>query len=624
MYRSIFSDELYCDAAKALPILAGWGSTHVDFRALINGKGIEFQTDEELRALKRRMDELGLKTGALETSLCKVHFPGPERQKQEMEKLEGIIRAANILGCPLVRSFNYWQPHGDSTLGTLVVRPDEMARVLEMFSPVANRAREAGLILAFENCGQTADEVIALTKALGVPGWGLAWDAHNDFECLPLNPDDAVDYYERCLEYTRLIHVKATSIVPDLEGLKLPWDRILRGAAAAGRDFPVSVETHNPKGSPLTHEEATRKTFDLIGQVWPSGAPSSVREGLKPVQQFIRPYNDDPVRFVVVGLGMGRFRSKQLTETSGCRLYGVVDINAEKAKTVGEELGVPSSSDITVFLKDPAVEVMYVVTPTGLHAEVAEQCLRAGKHVLTTKPMDVSAENCRRLIETAKQCKRLLAVDFDLRQDEVNLSLKKAVDSGWFGRLLSINSSLYVQRQDPYFLENGGWRGTWRYDGGGAMCNQGVHEVDRLQFIAGMPKRVRAATKTQTHKIEVEDIGLTEWDYGGDQMVRFYATTSYPLSAWYVRIELHGTEGAFVYSGGGPEKEGFHYGKDGKWSEVQPYPVAREWRQASDAFASSVRTGTPLRASGEEGIKSRQLLDVLYESARKGGVWVTL
>jgi predicted dehydrogenase/sugar phosphate isomerase/epimerase len=621
MYRSVFSDELYCDAARALPVIAGWGSTHVDFRAMINGKGIEFQTGEELRALKRQLDDLGLKTGALQSSLCKVHLPGKERQSQELKKLEGLIRAADILDCRLVRAFNYWQHYDDASPGMLAVRPDEMAKVLEMFSPVAKRAEEAGLILAFENCGQTAAEVIALTDALGIPGWGLAWDVHNDFECLPLKADTALDYYEKCLKYTLMIHVKATTIVPELEGLKLPWDRILRGAAALGRDFPVSVETHNPKDSPFTHEEATRKTFELTGKAWPSGTPSSVREGLRPTQVFIRPYADDPVRFVVVGLGMGRFRSKQLTETSGCRLYGVVDSNPEKARAVGEELGVPSSGDINVFLNDPAVEVMYVVTPTGLHASVAEQCLRAGKHVLTTKPMDVSAENCRRLIDTAKQYKRLLGVDFDLRQDEITLSLKKAVDKGWFGRILSVYSSLYVQRSDSYFKENGGWRGTWKLDGGGAMCNQGVHEVDRLQFIAGMPKQVRAATKTQTHQIEVEDIGLTEWDYGGDQVVRFYATTSYPLPAWYVRIELHGTEGAFVYSSGGPEGDEFYYGKDGKWNGP-PYPVAREWRQGSDAFAASVRMGTPLRAPGEEGIKSRLLLDAMYESARNGGVWV--
>jgi len=624
MYRSVFSDELFVDANAALPVIRGWGAEYVDFRGMINGKGIEFQTPEELRDLKAVVTRLGLRVGALQTSLCKVHLPDRETRRLELEKLEGIVRAADALDCRLVRAFNYWQAHDAADFGALATRPDALARVMELFAPVAKRAKEAGLTLAFENCGQTADEVIALIDALGVSEWGLAWDPHNDFEILPLDPDNSVDYCEKCIRRALMVHVKATSIVPELDGVKLPWERILRGVAAGGRDLPVSVETHNPKGSPLSHEEATRRTFDLVGAAWPQGSLTTIRGELTRASQIIRAYDDNPVRFVVVGLGMGAFRSKQLTETSGCALYGVVDINAEKAKKVGEELGVPWSPDINVFLNDPKVEVMYVVTPTGLHAEVAEKCLDAGKHVLCTKPMDVNAGNCRRLIERAKQRGRLLGIDFDLRQDEENLALKKALDAGWFGRTLSVYDSLYTRRLEPYFRENGGWRGTWQYDGGGAMCNQGVHEVDRLQFLAGMPRRVRATTKTASRPIEVEDIGLAEWDYGGDQVVRFFATTTYPLDVWYVRLEIHGAEGAFVYTGGGPEGRAAYYGKDGKWTTNPPFRVERKFRQGSDAFASAVRLGTPLPATGEEGLKSRVILDAMYESARHDGKWVSV
>jgi predicted dehydrogenase/sugar phosphate isomerase/epimerase len=624
MFRSIFTDELSKDVDESLPAIKAWGSDYVDFRALVNGKPIENQSAEELKNLKALVQRTGLKVGAIQSSLCKVNLPDKERQKQELDKLEGLIRACDALGCRLVRSFNYWQPWPESGEEKLVKDPALMAQVMDMFAPVAKRAKEAGLILAFENCGQTADEVIALLKALDVPEWGMAWDSHNDFELLPLNPETASDYYERCLNYTLMLHVKATTILPELEGFKLPWGRILKGALATGKDMPVSIETHNPKGSPLTNEEATHKTFDYIGNLWPKVKPASIREAVAVEKQYIRTYANDPVRFVVVGLGMGSHRSMQLTQTPGCKLYGVVDINGEKAKSVGEKLGVPWSEDINTFLKDPAVEVMYVVTPTGKHALVAEQCLLAGKHVLCTKPMDANAANCRALIETAKKSGRLLGIDFDLRQDEFNLSLKKAMDSGWFGRSLYINSSLYVQRLDPYFKENGGWRGTWEFDGGGAMCNQGVHEVDRLQFIAGMPKQVRAVTKTQTHKIEVEDIGMGEWDYGGDQLLRFCATTSHPMPVWYVRIEIHGTEGAFVHSSGGPEGNGSWYGKDGVWTQQAPYPVERQWLQGSDAFASAVRVGTPVLAPGEEGLKSRVLLDAMYESARNNGAWIKI
>ncbi|MDR0730041.1 MAG: Gfo/Idh/MocA family oxidoreductase [Treponema sp.] len=624
MYLSVFSDELFQDVSLALPKIKSWGCEYADFRGLIHGKGVEYQTGEDLKGLKKTMDNLGLKTGALQSSLCKIHLPGRDKQKEELEKLEGLIRAADILGCRLVRSFNYWQVHEGMETGLLAVRPDEMNKVLELFDPVAKRAKEAGLVLGFENCGQTAGEVIALLHALNVPGWGLAWDPHNDveIESLALDPENCDDYYEHCINYTVMVHVKAATLIPDLEGKKLPWDRILKGVSALGREIPVSIETHNPAGSGYTHEDATKKTFELTRNAWPAGVPSSVRDGLKKPRDFIRPYGDDPVRFVVAGLGMGSLRAKQLTETSGCMLYGVVDIDGEKARKTGEALGVPYSTDITKFLKDPKVEVVYVVTPTGLHAEVAVPCLEAGKHVLTTKPMDANTENCRRMIDLAKQKNLLLGVDFDLRQDEQNLSLKKAVEAGWFGTLLSAYDSLVVQRLDDYYRENGGWRGTRKLDGGAAMSNQGIHEIDRLQFLCGIPRRVRATAKTLVRGIECEDIGAAEWDYDSGMMVRFYATTTYPLPAWDVRFEMHGTEGAFILGSGGPGKQGAFYGKDGKWTGTAPYPVERKFRQGSDAFAFALRTGEPLPASGEEGIKSRLILDAMYESAKNDGQWI--
>ena len=112
MFLSVFTDELAMDFYEALPLLKEWGMKYVDFRGRINGKPIENLTDEELKTLKKTLDKNGMKVGAIQSSLCKVHLPDEARQKAELEKLEGIIRAANALDCKLVRAFNYWQ-HGE-------------------------------------------------------------------------------------------------------------------------------------------------------------------------------------------------------------------------------------------------------------------------------------------------------------------------------------------------------------------------------------------------------------------------------------------------------------------------------------------------------------------------------
>ncbi len=624
MFLSIFADELNMDFYDALPILKSWGLEAVDFRGRINGKAIEKQSKDELITLKNTLDRAGLKTGALQSSLCKVHLPGPDIQQRELEKLEGLIRAADILQCPLVRSFNYWQ-HGETEpgLGDLAVRPDMMNQVLEMFEPIRRRAVEAGLVLSFENCGQTPDEVIALLDALRVPGWGMAFDCANMFDILPEAAGDATQYFTKCIRRANMIHVKARATLDVFTKWRnVPWARVLRAVSALPGDIPVSIETHNPAGSPYTPVECSKLCVDAIRKDWPSAAPTSIEAALEPESSFARPYADDPVRFVVVGLGMGKNRVRQLTETCGTKLVGVCDINLEKAKAVGEQYHVPYSDDINTFLCDPRVEVMYVVTPTGLHGSVARQCLEAGKHVLTTKPMDISSERCVDMIRLAKDQGLLLGVDFDERQRLRYLEQQEAMNRGFFGRVLAYNVNLYIRRDQAYYDENGGWRGTWALDGGGAFCNQGVHEVDRALLLLGMPKRVRSVIATQNHLIETEDAGVSEWQYDDDIQVRFASTTNYPIGSWYVRIEIHGTEGAYVHASGGPEGEHTWWGKNGTWSEACPYPVEQAWRQGSDRFAYSVRTGAPLGISGEQGLLSRRILDALYASASQEGRWV--
>lgn len=625
MYISIFSDEFYQDIYQVLPVIKEWGMTHVDFRAMINGKPIEQQTDEELYELKHALDSYGLKAGVIQSSLCKVHLPDKERQAQEMEKLEGIIRASNILGTKLVRSFFYWQhKQDDPACGELAMRPDALAEVLDMFAPIAKRAKEAGLILGFENCGTTPDEVICVLNALNVPEWGMAWDVSNMFEYLPEAEGDCVDYFTKALKYANMVHVKSRGVptIPELKYKKVPWERVLAGVAVTGKDMPISIETHVPKESSLDKIETCKRVYDYVKKTIPASAPGDMKSALSPELRFERPYADDPVRMVVVGLGMGKNRCAQIAKTQGIRLYGVCDINEEKAKAVGEMYGVPHSTDINTFLDDPQVEVMYVVTPTGTHCDIAKQCFEAGKHVLTTKPMDVTYEKCDEAIAMAKEKGLLFGVDFDLHFRGPLTELKQAVDGGFFGeKIISANITLNIKRTQEYYNENGKWRGTWALDGGGAFSNQGIHEIDRLITILGIPDEVRATTAIQSFDIETEDFGVTEWRYQNGAIARFSVTTSYLASSWNARVEVYGPDGAYLNTSGGAEGNHIYWYKEGKWTEISPFPYKREWQQGSDNFAYCLRTGAPLVVTPERGRDARYVLDKMYESVRNGGAW---
>jgi sugar phosphate isomerase/epimerase len=273
MFISIFTDELGLDVADALPVIKSWGLGHVDFRAKVFGKGIEMLDTDELRRLRQLVDDHGLTVGCLQTSLCKVHLPDAQRQKQEQEKLEGIIRAADALECRLVRSFSYWQPRGEES-GTLATGPDVMQKVLDMFTPVARRAEAADLVLSFENCGVSTDEVFALLDAMNVPGWNMAWDVNNTWGCDERKQDEDA-FIERMVRRANCVHVKARGAIDLVNAELIPYKKVLQTCHNLGMPGPVSAETHN-FGKNGVDEDISRKVVEEIQRAWPAAVPQAL------------------------------------------------------------------------------------------------------------------------------------------------------------------------------------------------------------------------------------------------------------------------------------------------------------------------------------------------------------
>ncbi|HOX08804.1 MAG TPA: TIM barrel protein [Planctomycetota bacterium] len=617
MFLSIFSDELDGDLREALPLLQSWGFERCDLRGAIFGKKLHDLGADDLVEVKRLLRKHGMKLGALETSLAKVHLPDAERQGAERKKLEAIIRAADELDCRLVRAFNFWQPGQEGTLGTT---PGALERVLEMFRPIADRAAQAGLVLAIENCGQTTEEALAVLDALGRPEWGLAWDAYNTWNSTERRADEAA-YIVKNVRRSKMVHVKAESILPELTSDPVPWERVLAACQAAGLAGPVSIETHNPKGSGLSDTEASLRTTELVRRAWPKSEARNVYAAAAPRSQTVRSYEDKPVGFVVVGLGMGRVRARELLTTPGCELVGVCDRDEQLGAKAGTELGVPHTAELAPWLRNPRAEAVLVVTPTGLHGALAGQAFGAGRHVLTTKPMEASLPAADEMIAAAESADRFLAVDFGLRHEQRVLDLKMSVESGAFGRLLSATAALKVLRTPDYFRRKGGWRGTKKLDGGGILSNQAIHHIDEIIFTLGMPSEVRCDIWTQNHEIEAEDLGTATWRYCNGLVVTFFATTCFPEDTWYERLEVHGTEAACLSTRGGPEGDSVRWYRAGAWSDRPPVRAGRPWLNSMDNLAAAIRTGAPLVCSGRDGRRSQAVLDAMYRSAAAGGGW---
>lgn len=326
-----------------------------------------------------------------------------------------------------------------------------------------------------------------------------------------------------------------------------------------------------------------------------------------------------PVGFGVVGLGMGRTRARQLKreEEQGLpvRLVAVADIDEERVVSASNQLGVPWTKDFTEWLSLPEIEVVYVVTETGNHARVAVEALKAGKHVLCTKPMEVSLAAAKEMVRVAREKDVCLAIDFDKRHTSATSQrIKRAMDEGRLGRILVGDTSLRTLRTAEYFAAHGGWRGTWALDGGGVLSNQSIHEIDQLMFLLGMPDAVEARIWQQNHDIEAEDLGTAVWHYDDGRVGFVRGTTCWPAGGWYSRHEIHGTEGAVIWSEA--PQEGEQWFLDGKWQESPPDYLVN-LSSATTRFARAIRLGEPMPVDGEEGLRSLAVLRAMYAAAEQ-------
>jgi len=212
----------------------------------------------------------------------------------------------------------------------------------------------------------------------------------------------------------------------------------------------------------------------------------------------------DQVTFGVIGLGMGRSRAGLVKETDRAILGGACDIDEERLKLTTGELECKGFSDYEEMLADDNLDVIYIMTPSGTHLDFAEKAASAGKYIITTKPMEVTVERCNRFIETCKINNVHLIVDFDVRYTPSVQQWKAAIEEGEFGDIIFAEARCTWWRSQEYY-DLGGWRGTWKMDGGGSLANQGVHLVDLLIWFCGDLKVINARSGVFSHKIETED-----------------------------------------------------------------------------------------------------------------------
>jgi predicted dehydrogenase len=199
-------------------------------------------------------------------------------------------------------------------------------------------------------------------------------------------------------------------------------------------------------------------------------------------------------------------------------------------------------------LTSPEVDLVVITTPSGLHVSQATMALDAHRHVILEKPLDVDLGRARLLVDRAADAARdglVATVISQHRFDTATVILADAVTSGAFGRVTTAIASTAWWRPQSYY-DSADWRGTWALDGGGALMNQGVHNVDLLLSFLGRPVEVSGQMALLAHsRIEVEDSVVAAIRFESGALASVHATTAaYPGLA--TRIHLMGSLGSAI------------------------------------------------------------------------------
>ncbi len=327
----------------------------------------------------------------------------------------------------------------------------------------------------------------------------------------------------------------------------------------------------------------------------------------------------------MIGTGAISHKHAQAYRNIGYELAVCTDINAEAGKKFADQYGAEFVSTFEEVCRHPEVDYVDVCTFPDFRLQPLEICAQTGKHIQVQKPISTNLETARRMIETARQAGIVLGVVSQHRFDDSSQFLKKAIADGRLGRLIQCDCYVKWYRSPQYYSRP--IKGSWAVEGGGALINQAIHQLDILRWMAGPVSELFGYWQLGSlHKIESEDVVNAVVRYRNGATGVIQASTAF-WPGYTERTEFHGTKGTAIISGD----------KLTTWDveddSGEPAPVDREVASgASDPmaislepferqfldFGEAIRAGRPPLISGEEGYHALEIVDAVYRSCRTG------
>lgn len=335
------------------------------------------------------------------------------------------------------------------------------------------------------------------------------------------------------------------------------------------------------------------------------------------------------VRLGIIGMGnMGKHHADYLLAGKVARAELTAVCSTSPAK-LEKYKAAKIFDDGEKLIRSGAVDAVVIATPHYQHTTLGIAALDAGLHVMVEKPISAHKADAERLLAVRRKHPKLVfGAMFQFRIEPRYLKLKKLIDDGELGDIVRINWIITDWYRTEAYYASGGWRATWKGEGGGVLLNQCLHQLDTLQWLVGMPARVRGFCQIgRYHNIEVEDnVSIfMEWKNGATGV--FVSSTGETPGT--NRFEIVGTRGKIVLENNKltftrNDADMIQFSKNAKtgfakpevWNVEIPFADAPATHAAlMQNFVDAILDGAPLLVPGEEGIHSVELANVMLYSS---------
>lgn len=337
---------------------------------------------------------------------------------------------------------------------------------------------------------------------------------------------------------------------------------------------------------------------------------------------------ENEVNMGLIGLGgIGAYHADYLRDGKvvGARLAAVSDIDPTK---FGDYPGAMTYTNSGEMIRSGQVDAVLIATPHYFHTSIGIDALENGLHVLVEKPISVHKADCERLIAAHKNPQQVFAAMFNQRANPLYVKLKQMIDRGDIGEIDRITWIITNWFRPEAYYASSGWRATWKGEGGGVLINQCPHQLDILQWLGGMPSRLRAFCKFGSrHDIETEDAVTAYLEYPNGASGVFITSTG--EAPGVNRLEIAGDMGRVVVEDGKlrffrnemsvtefSRTTSHAFGSPDIWEINVPLTSVEQAQHQSitQNFVDAILTGVHPTVCGEDGINSVELANAMIYS----------